>query len=316
MRPCPVTRPGITAAVQTVSYDVHLRSHVANFGLAYKFGDPIAPAGAAAAPRAGLYKAPPLALAPSWTGAYFGLGIGLRATNTTATVTSHVFARAGGAFDSLVGCTTCFNSEPLNDSSARFSPYLGYLWQAGPLGVFGVEADWGLASRTTTLNGMVYPDSPGLTTSANDTFAVKVDWDASVRARAGVLVTPAILAYVTGGPAWIHVESTSTCSTTPFGGCAPIIGFGPGIITDSWTKLGWTAGGGFEVALWQNWLARGEYRYADYGTIGNTDSRLCPSAACFGPVTQTVTYDLRLRTHTATIGIPYKFNDAPVAAKY
>jgi outer membrane immunogenic protein len=306
---------GTTAAVVSQSYELHLRSHIANFGLAYKFGDPIAPVAVAAAP-AGLYKAPPMALAPSWTGAYFGLGIGHRATDTTATVTSHLFVRPGGTIDALA-CTTCYNSEPLNDSSYRFSPYLGYLWQVSTIGVIGVEADLGLASQTTTLNGMFYPDSSGQTTSANDTFAVKTDWDASIRARAGILLTPTVLAYATGGPAWIHVESTSTCSTTtPFGHCAPITGFGPGIITDTKNQLGWTVGGGFEVLFWQNFLARGEYRYSDYGTIHNTDARACPSAACFGPVTETVRYDLRLRTHTATIGIAYKFNDAPVAAKY
>jgi outer membrane immunogenic protein len=308
--------PGTTAAVVSNSYELHLRSHIANFGLAYKFGDPIAPV--ALGPTGGLYKAPPLALAPSWTGVYFGLGVGHRATNTTATVLSHSFAfGAAPAFDVLAGCTTCFTSEPLNDSSYRFSPYLGYLWQVGSIGVIGVEADWGLASQTTTFNGMYYPSSSAVVAgSANDTFAVKTDWDASVRARAGVLLTPTILAYATGGPAWIHVESTSTCSTNAVGHCAPIIGFGPGIITDTKNQIGWTVGGGFEVAFWQNFVARGEYRYSDYGTIHNTDARVCPSAACFGPVTETVRYDLRLRTHTATIGIAYRFNDAPVAAKY
>src|ERR1700719_4233318 len=37
----------------------------------------------------------------------------------------------------------------------------------------------------------------------------------------------------------------------------------------SWTKAGWTAGGGAEAKLWRNWLGRVEYRYADYGTIGH-----------------------------------------------
>ena len=98
-------------------------------------------------------------------------------------MTSHVV----GAFNALAGCTICYTSEPLNDSSPRFSPYLGYMWQVGAIGVVGVEADWGLASRTTTFNGMFYPDSAAVTTSANDTFAVKVDWDASWYLKA---VTP------------------------------------------------------------------------------------------------------------------------------
>jgi outer membrane immunogenic protein len=307
------------AAVITNNYDLHLRAHMANFGLAYKFGDPIPSVGAAAAPPRVVYKAPPPATAPSWAGAYIGFGIGLRATDTTATVTSDVVNNSGFISNPLVGCTTCFASEPLDDSSIRFSPYLGYLWQVDPLWVLGVEGDWGLAARTTTLNGMFYPSTIGVTFSASDTFAVKVDSDASVRARAGVLVTPGMLAYVTGGPSWLHVESTSTCSTTAFGRCAPGSGLSPAIITDSADRLGWTVGGGFEVVLWQNWRARGEYRYADYGTISHTDMRACPGCTVFGtpaPQSQSVSYDLRMRTHTATLGIAYKFGDWPVTAKY
>jgi opacity protein-like surface antigen len=29
----------------------------------------------------------------------------------------------------------------------------------------------------------------------------------------------------------------------------------------------------FEAALWSDWIARAEYRYSDFGTITNTDTR-------------------------------------------
>ena len=44
--------------------------------------------------------------------------------------------------------------------------------------------------------------------------------------------------------------------------------FGPGshTQTDGAWLPGWTVGGGVEWKLAQNWLLRGEYRYADFGT--------------------------------------------------
>ena len=53
--------------------------------------------------------------------------------------------------------------------------------------------------------------------------------------------------------------------------------------------------------LGYNWILRGEYRYADFGTISNTDTRN------FAPAFITITDTLRLRTQTATFGVAYKF---------
>ena len=44
----------------------------------------------------------------------------------------------------------------------------------------------------------------------------------------------------------------------------------PATITNGDTLVGWTIGGGIEAALTRNWLLRGEYRYADYGTQSYT----------------------------------------------
>jgi outer membrane immunogenic protein len=56
-----------------------------------------------------------------------------------------------------------------------------------------------------------------------------------------------------------------------------------------------------------NWIVRGEYRYADFGTITNTDTRACPSTSFCVPSSLAFTDTLRLRTQTATFGIAYKF---------
>lgn len=69
--------------------------------------------------------------------------------------------------------------------------------------------------------------------------------------------------------------------------------------------------------MFGNWLARAEYRYADYGTWTTTDLRTCPATGpgCIagpgvtgGPGSAlTVNTSIRLQTHTAMFGLGYKF---------
>jgi outer membrane immunogenic protein len=143
-----------------------------------------------------------------------------------------------------------------------------------------------------------------------------------LRGRLGYLVTPSFLVYSTAGPAWMHIDQTSTCDaailTVPFataGTCAPGL-LTPAAITDSITKLGFTVGAGGEARLgWSNWFLRAEYRYADFGGVRFTDVRTCASPS-ISPAPGTTIFcsplttadDLRVRTQTAIVGIAYKFN--------
>jgi opacity protein-like surface antigen len=88
-----------------------------------------------------------------------------------------------------------------------------------------------------------------------------------------------------GGAAWLYVESSSGCGA-------------PAVITNATSKTGWTVGGGLEAMLWSNWVARAEYRYADFGTITSTNTR----TGVNGP--EIVTYGVAVRTHTALFGSP------------
>ena len=282
---------------QTITYDLHVRTHTATFGLAYKFGGERRVAAAENAQAA---------VGSSWSGPYLGLGLGARSTQTDATVTS--FTR-GNSNTLAAHCATasqiggCVTSEPLNDSAFRINPYAGFNWQIAPRWVLGVEGDFGFANKTTTLEGMSYPfDAAAVwSTIAGDTFSVKTTWDASIRGRAGFVANPSVMVYGTAGPAWMHVESTSTCRTVVNALCAPASAVGPIVISHATTKLGWTAGGGVEGRLSPNWIARAEYRYADFGTISNSDVRT-------GGAGMTASYDLRVTSHTATLGLAYKLD--------
>jgi outer membrane immunogenic protein len=228
----------------------------------------------------------------------------------------------------------CVFGQPLDQIAFRGTVYGGYNLQLAPNWLVGIEGDVGFASRTRTLSGMNYPFSYvtltiagglGMTGAAGDSFAIKTSWDASVRGRLGWLYNPSVLLYVTGGVTWLNLQSTSTCSTVD-GGALALVGacgqgfaprFQPSVITDKATRTGGTVGGGLEAKLTPNLIARGEYRYSDYGTVRFVDTRVNGPAATglLANSALAISHEIRVTTHTATFGLSYLFG-GPVVANY
>jgi outer membrane immunogenic protein len=172
--------------------------------------------------------------------------------------------------------------------------FFGYSWRFQGSWLAGVETDVGYANADKTRQGI--PGTVGSIVTAagsvNDSVQVKEHWDGSFRARIGYAVAPRAIAYGTGGLAWQTIEATVTCGGAT-GSCGAN-GLVPFSATNSTTRVGWTMGGGVEAELWGAWFARGEYRYSDYGTY----------TATYGTrSTVGVTSDIRLRTHTMTLGV-------------
>ena len=315
--------------VQTVNYDTSLKTHTATFGLAYKFGDANAPAVTALA----AYAAVPATA--SWSGAYLGVGAGIRANQVSSSTDKFSIVQPGfPPFDVLALCGDCFMGDRFDTSSARISPYVGYNWQVNPKWLLGVEGDFAWADRQSTVSGRYMPGGiVGGSGGLNDSFSVRTKWDASIRARVGYVVNPAFLAYLTGGAAWMSLEQTSNCDTAlkllftapgfagaEVGSCTPGL-LAPAVIKQSTIRSGFTVGGGGEMKLTENWILRGEYRYADFGTARFSQNRDCNGSGsatindptfgsltvnCLGP--QSTTNSVRLQSHMATFGIAYKFN--------
>lgn len=103
----------------------------------------------------------------------------------------------------------------------------GYNWQSGPI-VFGIETD---------LQG----------TGADDRFAnykFSNPWFGTVRGRIGYAFNNVLL-YGTAGLAYGSLQIEQ------------------GGLQQSQTSVGWTAGVGAEVGIYQNWTAKIEYLYVD-----------------------------------------------------
>jgi outer membrane immunogenic protein len=247
-------------------------------------------------------KAPvaPSVSVPSWTGFYAGLGIGFRSTRNDLTSTSLLF---DGVPQDLSGAIL---SQPFNDAGFRVAPYVGYNWQVARQWVVGIEGDLGFGNHTSALSGFEFSPVLGSNTGAGDSLAVKTTWDGSLRGSLGYLLTPSTLIYTTGGVAWQHDDVISTCGNA--NSCAGN-GITPAVVTNSVTRTGWTVGGGIETALGGNWLARAEYRYADFGTAAmNVTRNENP------PLLTVDNFEARLRTHLASFGVAYKFGDQLSAA--
>jgi outer membrane immunogenic protein len=171
----------------------------------------------------------------------------------------------------------------------------GCNWQSGAW-VFGTESDF----SWTNLRGGANDIAPFNTTSISST---REHWLSTTRVRAGMLATPDVLLYVTGGLATARVEATVD---------ATIAGFG--IISESRTRWGWTIGGGAEFALGSGWSAKADYLYARF----NDKEYFTPP-----PVGFSSRGNVPLDQHVFRIGLNYKFTNCvflfgcgPVVARY
>jgi outer membrane immunogenic protein len=238
-------------------------------------------------------KAPPRpVVAPfTWQGLYVGGSIGGRWADVDWTTTNFGIAAAGAVPPALVPQGTA----GYDSSTFRVGGYVGFNYMISPTWLIGLEGDfaWGDGDKTLARIPGVTP--AGVTT---DRTSVGHGWDASIRARVGVLVSPDWLLYATGGWQWLDVDATLACSV----GSCPVINFGAFSIgpfngADSTTMNGWTVGLGLEGRLWGNWIGRVEYRYADLGDW----------TARFAGNNIGVIANIEVQTHTAYVGLGYKF---------
>jgi outer membrane immunogenic protein len=84
---------------------------------------------------------------------------------------------------------------------------------------------------------------------------------------------------------------------------------GTSITSADKTLWGWTVGTGVEYALTENWSAKLEYNYLDFGD--NTLSFPVPI-----PRIGAVDVDTTTSLHTVKFGVNYRFGGGPVVARY
>jgi outer membrane immunogenic protein len=277
------------------------------------FAAMVAVPAASAADMAPRYtKAPPVMVEVwNWTGFYIGGNAGYSWGRSNTDVS--FFNTVTGAPIVLPPGSITSSSFDMNGGIA--GGQAGYNWQTGNY-VLGVEADiqWSgergraaYSCAATIAGGVCLPGLTFLPAGATGTtlaLSESLDWFGTVRGRAGVLVTPKVLLYGTGGLAYGSIKTSGVLSGfNPNGGVVAFAG------SSSDTRVGWTVGAGAEAMITQNWTAKLEYLYMDLGRFNSATFTLAPGSLIGVNVSSNFT------DHILRAGINYKFG-GPVVARY
>ncbi|WP_428385560.1 outer membrane protein [Methylocystis sp.] len=268
----------------------------------------IAPAFGADLPaKKGPPAAPPVF---TWTGFYVGMNFGSAWTGSRpiSLSSANVFDVTGAG----LGPASAFGASGVG--YARLDDYYfggqaGYNWQFTEKFVAGLEADiqgagvrggGGLANVTPAPSGFAV-------TSA--TLRRTLENFGTVRGRFGYAVTPTILVYATGGLAYGGVDVTSSVAQT-LTATALIADVAKGDFYEN--RIGWTIGGGAEIALGHSLSAKLEYLYYDLGSasFGAPVSSLAFTDATTGvlQLVDAARVSTRFNGHLLRLGLNHRFD--------
>lgn len=259
-------------------------------------------------------KAPPVIVEVwNWTGFYIGGNAGYSWGRSNSDVT--YYNTATGL--PIVPPAGSITSAAFDMDGGIAGGQAGYNWQTGSW-VWGVEADiqWSgekgranylCAATVVPAGGVCLPGLTFLPPGATGTTLAldqSLEWFGTARLRGGILATPRVLLYATGGLAYGSLKTTGTLSG--FNGNGGVVAVS-GSSTE--TRLGWTVGAGVEGKITQNWSAKLEYLYMDLGRYDSLSLSLAPASLIGARVSSHFT------DHILRAGINYQFG-GPVVAKY
>lgn len=229
----------------------------------------------------------------TWTGPYIGaqIGYGWGSGSYSAAgfdpVNQISFnASAGGAPSGVAG-----------------GAHVGYQYQINQW-VLGVE---GSVDGTSLSNAAVavLPAFGGSILTAD----TSLDVAGTIRGKLGI-AWDRVLIYGTGGAAFGGFSTNLTLTSFAAGG-TPFILAGGNVSNN---RVGWTAGGGLQYAVTDNWWVFVEYRYTNFGSVS---ANILPAAL---PAGAFVGGSRQIRENQVQAGFSYRFNLAPppppVIAKY
>jgi outer membrane immunogenic protein len=225
----------------------------------------------AAAPRAPASYVP-VATTYNWGGIYIGVNGGGAFGSSTWTDPNNI-PTTTGSFDVngwMVGGT------------------LGANFQMSQI-VFGVEGDLDWADINGS-NGGTFCGLPTSATTIGTNCDVKSTYFGTVRGRIGY-AADRVLLFATGGAAFANIKAGLS------GGSIGSVNY------DTTNRVGWTAGGGIEIAFDDNWTGKIEYLYADLGSGTCTTGANCGFDAPGVPANDNV----KFTTSAVRVGINYKF---------
>lgn len=190
-----------------------------------------------------------------WTGFYLGAQAGyLSGTGGDTDFCESVSGSGRQCLSDLDG----FSVNDTDMDGVTAGGYLGYNYRIDSF-LLGLEGDFNWDNANGNGDNIAGVPAGGAVPAAPNPFTgydMSLNWDASVRARLGVIVDERALLYVTGGPSWINVElDPNICGLVPSGlSCG-----------DKSTEFGWQLGAGAEYMITDHLSMKAEYVHGWYG---------------------------------------------------
>jgi len=272
--------------------------------------------GALVAPAFAADMPVPVAPVANWSGMYVGVNGGYfeGASNAVNVVglPNPCSAPVAGCltppnYSNTSGLAATFNT-PAKQKGVLYGGQIGLNSQIVPKIVVGVEADLqGVSNNNDSVTlGSVTPNAnfPASPVVQSATLSSKLDFLGTIRARAGYLVTPSFLFYITGGLAYGKTEFSTSITQNV---ASPLLA-GPyaAAATDSLLRFGGTIGGGVEWLITQNWSVKAEYLYVGLGT-STVNFNLINPLAGLNFSSATVVSSTHFSENLARAGLNYHF---------
>ena len=290
----------VAGTPETVSF----RADLVRVGVNYAFG-------VAGTPPSQIHtKAPVTTAVANWSGFYVGADLG--GVMQGGDGQSNFFQ----ATPNDPARANLRQNQPANGTSFLAGLHAGFNWQFSSRFVAGIEADgswmrprYAFCRQTSIDSVPCFDNTFGYGYVNSETRSL-----ATVRGRLGYAFDRWMV-YGTGGAAFTTVD-TILATDCRLGGCANSSATNFTVARFSNSRTGWVAGAGVEWILAHNWLVRGEYLHADFGTVTNSlllnpATQCTPAGAC-GP-----SWSRQVKQDIVRVGLSYKFDPlAVVAAKH
>jgi outer membrane immunogenic protein len=208
-------------------------------------------------------------------------------------------------------------STSFRSSGALGGLQLGYNWQFNGNWLVGVETDfdWSGMKGSSSNTSVIFPP-PLLAAPFTGTVDEQIKWFGTVRARLGYLPMNNLLTYITGGFAYGRVEQSGSYVNNGVGTLgisekgSSILCPGGGVTcfagSSSRVATGWTLGGGFEYALWQNVTFKAEYLYVSLSSKSIIETATAVAVAGLTPASFNANYS-NTNVNVARVGFNYRF---------
>ena len=202
----------------------------------------------------------PAAVGYDWSGVYVGgqIGGGWQSAAFQDPSATHVITICCDLIGSIAAGDAASNAT---GGGFLGGAQVGWNYQIGRL-VIGNDFDFAGSDMKASGTGII-PGAASAAANVNESFSIRTDWTATATTTVGI-AKDNWLFYSKAGAAWAHDSyALGVSGVNQSFGPAGSFAFAS---STSDIRAGWTVGAGVQMALADNWSAKLEYDYLNFGT--------------------------------------------------